>query len=111
MSRIIYTGDTHTVTVLIQSNGTPVTIPGDAEVSAALVDSLGDLLAGPWEVTESGGGDWANGIVAVWLYGDDTAEIEPGTCRVEIQISADGETITRQTSETLLLRRGVITPP
>lgn len=111
MSRIIYTGDTHTVNVLIQTNGNPVPIPADADVSAALVDSFGELLSGPWENNEYLGGDWANGIVTVWLKGEDTANLEPGTVRIEIQISADGQTITRQTSETLLLRRGVITPP
>lgn len=107
--RILYTGDTHPVSITIQTDSEAVAVPTDATVTAGLVSvTSGALLAGPWTVTEVLGGNWSNGVLMFMVDGDDTADLSPDTCRIEVQIETDTETLTRQSIETIVLRTGAL---
>jgi len=111
MSRIIYTGDTAPVSVTIQTDGEAVAVPAGATVTAGIVAMDGTLLAGPWPVTQSNGGNWAEGVVVVMTDGAATKDLATQMVRVEVQIVDGGEVITRQTTESITLRRAGITVP
>lgn len=111
MSRIIYTGDTAPITITIQTDGDPVAVPSSATVTAALVAMDGTKLAGDWSVTEANGGNWSAGVVTVVTNGEQTKDLPAQMVRFEVQIESGGTVITRQTTESLTLRRAGISVP
>ena len=111
MSRIIYTGDTAPYTITIQTDGEPVSVSPSATVTAAIVAMDGTSLAGPWPVTEANGGNWAAGVVVVVTDGAATKDLATQMVRIEVQIVDGGTVITRQTTESITLRRAGITVP
>jgi hypothetical protein len=111
MSRIIYTGDTAPYTITIQTDGDPVAISQSAQVTAAIVAMDGSQLAGPWPVTEANGGNWAAGVVTVVTDGAQTKDLPAQMVRFEVQVVSGGTVITRQTTESITLRRAGIQVP
>jgi len=105
MSRILYCGDTLPLTVLVTTDAVAYAIPSNANVRASLVSIAGRELAGPWIVANPGNGSWSSGVVVVPVNGAHTKDLDPQSCRIEIQIETPGESVTRQTNETISLRR------
>jgi len=111
MTRILYIGDTLPLSVLVTTDGVAYSIPSGATVRASLVSIAGRHLAGPWVIAEPSNGSWAQGIVSVPVSGDQTKDLDPQGCRIEIEIQTGGTSITRQTNETVSLRlAGIGTP-
>jgi len=108
MSRKYYAGDSFPLSIAIQTDGDPQAIPSGASVKAALISSRGVKLAGPWTIA-SGAGNWPLGIVTVTVPGADTKDLRAQPCRMEIQIESNGESVTRQSSETISILRAAIT--
>lgn len=108
MTRILYCGDTLSLAVQITTDHIGYQIPGGADVRASLVSLAGRELAGPWLIVDPQDGSWQAGVVSVPVDGSETQGLDPQSCRIEIQIEADGESITRQTNETISLRRAGI---
>lgn len=107
--RVLFAGDTQALPVHVQTDGAPEIINTAATVKAALVSLGGEELAGPFTCLPSAG-NWAAGIVSVPLAGVTTKDLRAQACRIEVRIEFGGESITRQCSETISLRRAGMSP-
>lgn len=111
MSRILYVGDTLPLSVLITTDNLAYNIPSNATVRASLVSIAGRHLAGPWLIADPNDGSWTQGLVVVPIDGEQTKNLDPQGCRIEVEIQTGGTSITRQTNETISLRlAGIGTP-
>lgn len=107
MPRELYSGDSVSIEVNVLQDGATVAVDPASAVTAGLVSQDGKLLAGPWTVQSNrAGANWGEGKLIVDVNGSSTLNLLPQVVRLEVQISKSGVVQTRQSRQTITVRRG-----
>ena len=106
-----HTGDTFKVPVTLYSDGVAIDVSGASGISASLVttdDANVAVLIASTAQANTGGADWANGIVMAKFSDAQMATVTTyGLAYIEIQVTSGGEVETWP-RQPVLIKKGTI---